>query len=127
MKQSLTMQRCWPAGVKGRSRLKTKLIPSLAILTALAVAGPGLVRPCAAEEDGVALAIVYDTSGSMKESVRDSNGQPAPKYVIANRALMAIAKQIQTFATNNSAGTPRKIHAGLFVFSEGGAREAIPF
>ena len=107
--------------------MKTKLIPSLAILTALAVAGPGLVRPCAAEEDGVALAIVYDTSGSMKETVRDSNGQPAPKYVIANRALIAIAKQIQTFATNNSAGTPRKIHAGLFVFSEGGAREAIPF
>ncbi len=81
----------------------------------------------AAEEDGVALAIIYDTSGSMHDSVRDSAGGFSPKYKIANRALMAVAKQIQAFATNNAAGAPRKIQAGLFVFSGDSARMAVPF
>ena len=55
----------------------------------------------------MALAIIYDTSGSMHDSVRDSTGRHAPKYVIANRALTAVAKQIQTFASNNAgAGAP---------------------
>ena len=40
-----------------------------------------------AAEDGVALAIIYDTSGSMGEQVPDASGRNAPKYVIANRAL----------------------------------------
>src|SRR6202008_1830515 len=79
------------------------------------------------EEAGVALAIIYDTSGSMRDSVRDSDGKPAPKYVIANRALMAIAKQIETSATNTASGAARKIHAGVFVFSGDGAREAVKF
>src|SRR3989442_15541042 len=50
------------------------VVPTLAVLAALAVgellAPSGLV---AAEEGGVALAIVYDTSGSMREPVRDTN------------------------------------------------------
>ncbi len=101
-----------------------KLIPSLAILTALAGLGIGFVAQ-AAEEDGVALAIIYDTSGSMKESVRNQTGGTSPKYIIANRALIAVARQIQTFATN--AASPRKVHAGLFVFQGEGAREAVKF
>jgi hypothetical protein len=104
-----------------------KIIPSLAVLMALGVLAQGPTRVAAAEQEGVALAIVYDTSGSMKESVRDSTGRPAPKYVIANRALKAIAKQIQAFATNNPAGAPRTIHVGLFVFSGDSARQAVGF
>ncbi len=79
----------------------------------------------AADEEGVAVAIVYDTSGSMNESVNDQNGQPAPKYRIANRALIAIANRIQAFATN-TAGTPRKIRAALFIFDKGKAHVALP-
>ena len=48
-------------------------------------------------------------------------GGASPKYVIANRALMAVAEQIQAFATNKGAA-PRKIHAGLFVFQGDSAR-----
>lgn len=105
-------------------------IPSfrwLALLIALAVLGPGATPRASAAEDGVALAIVYDTSGSMNESVPDAAGRPAPKYVIANRALRAVATQIESFATNNPAGAPRKIEAGLFVFHGQGVREAIKF
>ena len=81
----------------------------------------------AAQEEGVALAIVYDTSGSMKEQVRDRNGKLSPKYVIANRALEAISKRIQTFAANTATGGPRAIHAGLFVFDGTGAKQAVKF
>jgi von Willebrand factor type A domain len=63
----------------------------------------------------------------MKDPVRDQTGKPAPKYVIANRALIAIAKQIQTFATNSTGGGPRKIEAGVFVFDKNSAREAVKF
>jgi hypothetical protein len=81
----------------------------------------------AADEDGVAVAIVYDTSGSMKESVKDDAGNPSPKYLIANRALVAIANRIQTFATNNAGTTARKINAGLFVFQNDAPHAVLPF
>jgi uncharacterized protein YegL len=103
-----------------------KIILSLAVLTALVALEQGM--SCgAAEEDGVALAIIYDTSGSMHDAVRDSTGRSAPKYVIANRALVAVAKQIQAFATSNAGGASRKVEAGLFVFSGESAREAVKF
>ena len=80
----------------------------------------------AAEEDGVALAIIYDTSGSMRELVPDSAGRTSPKYVIANRALISIAQQVQAFATKKD-GPPRRIEAGLFTFENSGARESVKF
>jgi hypothetical protein len=103
-----------------------KIILSLAVLMALAALEPGSVCR-AAEEDGVALAIIYDTSGSMHDSVRDSTGKSSPKYVIANRALLAVAKQIQAFASSKAGGAPRKVEAGLFVFQGDSAREAVKF
>ncbi|HWX20386.1 MAG TPA: vWA domain-containing protein [Candidatus Binatia bacterium] len=102
-----------------------KIIPSLALLAA--VAAVGLCSPSlhAADEDGVALAIIYDTSGSMRDPVRDESGGSTPKYLIANRALLAVTKQLQAFATNNPGGAPRKIYAGLFIFQGQGAREVV--
>src|SRR5438128_2787912 len=90
-------------GILVKLRLTMKIIPTLAVLTALtAMELSGAWRLIAAEEEGVALAIIYDTSGSMREPVRDTNGKPTPKYLIANRALESIANQIQLFATNKS-------------------------
>jgi len=79
-----------------------------------------------ASEDGVALAIIYDTSGSMRQTVRNNSGGFSPKYVIANRALLKIVDQIEAFATNNAEG-PRKVHAGLFTFANNGAKEVVKF
>jgi len=112
--------------VNGDSGLHRRTVWSAATLAVLVVAGgnPAAVR--AASEEGVALAIIYDTSGSMKELVPDRAGGSAPKYMIANRALLAVTDQIQTFATNASGG-PRKIEAGLFVFQGDHAREAVKF
>jgi hypothetical protein len=72
--------------------------------------------------EGIALAIVYDTSGSMRESVPDGKGGRAPKYVIGNRALEAVVGKIERFATNS---TRRHIHTGLFTFSGNGASEVV--
>ena len=79
----------------------------------------------AADEEGVAIAIVYDTSGSMAEPAKDASGKSIAKYRIANHALAAIARRIETFATNTAAG-PRKVYAGLFTFKGNGAEAAIP-
>jgi hypothetical protein len=104
-----------------------KLIQLVAVLATVGLVPPAATSVSAAEEDGVALAIVYDTSGSMKESVRDGSGKPAPKYVIANRALESIAQRIQAFANSAATSAPRKVQAGLWVFAGNGARQAIPF
>jgi hypothetical protein len=103
-----------------------KTMRTVAMLAALGALAPGAACRAATQEEGVALAIVYDTSGSMKDSVPDRAGKAAPKYVIANRALMEIADRIQAFATNPAAASPRKVHTALFVFANGGARAALP-
>src|SRR5512135_3865302 len=113
MSQLLTMRRGPVFGAKGSSRLRMKQIPWLLLLGVLSSLGPGAVRPALAAEDGVALAIVYDTSGSMNESVPDTSGRKSPKYVIANRALATVAQQLEAFATNTASGAPRKIDVGL--------------
>jgi hypothetical protein len=80
----------------------------------------------AAPEDGVALAIIYDTSGSMKDSVRDADNRLSPKYLIANRALVSIARQMESFTTNSPAGEPRRVDCALFTFANDGPRKVIP-
>ncbi len=109
-----------------KTSLNMKLIRLITVPVMLAVLWVGATPVFAADEDGVAVAIVYDTSGSMNEPVNDEAGKSAPKYRIANRALIAIANRIQAFATNGAAGTPRKIHAALFVFQNGAPRAALP-
>ena len=79
----------------------------------------------AADADGVALAIVYDTSGSMKEAVPTANGRSAAKWIIGNRALEQIVSRVERFATNST--PPKTVHAGLFVFKGTGAAEAVKF
>src|ERR1041385_6834016 len=109
---------------RGPDMSTIRLITTLVTLAGI-IATP--FQAFAAPEEGVALAIVYDTSGSMKEQVRDRNGKLSPKYVIANRALEAISSRIQTFTTNAASGGLRTIHAGLFVFDATGAKQAVKF
>jgi hypothetical protein len=107
-------------------RLKVKIVSSLAVLLALAVMGQGAVSRIAAAEEGVVLAIIYDTSGSMAENVPDQSGRPTPKNIIANRALVAVARQIQAFATNSADGKPRQIQMALLTFKGDQAAVSIP-
>src|SRR5260370_31182031 len=102
------------ASLRAGNNNSLKTMSFIASVIALAAIFAGPLRILAAEEDGVALAIIYDTSGSMRELVPDSAGKSSPKYVIANRALISIAKQVESFAAKN-ATAPRKIEARLFV------------
>ena len=120
------MRCCVRLAVGERLRLNMKIILSLAVMTALVALVQGTTCR-AAEEDGVALAIIYDTSGSMHDPVRDTTGRMSPKYVIANRALKAVAKQIQAYAGGSTGSAPRRLDSGLFVFSGSAAREAVKF
>ena len=98
---------------------------ALSLLALSLALNSGLAAPAA--DEGIALAIIYDTSGSMVEPVPARSGGTSPKYVIANRALEAIVNQIQKFTTNASAGKSRNLQAGLFTFANGGAAEAVKF
>jgi hypothetical protein len=102
-----------------------RIIPSLAVVTVGLLLGLGSLPVFAADDDGVALAILYDTSGSMNDPVPNSHGSSSPKYVIANRALLAVVKQIQTYMTNGVTGEPRKVDVGLYTFSKDGAQEVV--
>src|SRR4051812_42096494 len=97
------------------------------MLVAAGLAGAWPLHAAPAVEEGVALAIVYDTSGSMQDNVLGPGGKYAPKYAIANKALTEIIKKVSAFQTNTPSGVPRKIEAGLFVFQGSGAREAVKF
>lgn len=103
-----------------------KAIQAKAALAVLLIWGAAAIHGRADDEDGVALAIVFDTSGSMKEQVKGADGQMTAKYLIAARALKIIARRVQEFATNPATG-PRKVDAGLFVFHAAGARPAVNF
>lgn len=109
------------------NRLNMKTISSLAVMITLAVLGVGPRCLAAGEAYGVAIAIIYDTSGSMRDAVPGKDGRATPKYVIANRALITLADQVQAFATNKGAANPRRIDAGLWVFHGDGARQVVPF
>jgi hypothetical protein len=106
--------------------MKWVTIPSVVLGSALAFLATGATRLNAATEEGVALAIVYDTSGSMSDPVRDSTGHHAPKYKIANRALESIARQIQAYASRPGESGPRKIEVGLFTFDGSGTKTVVP-
>lgn len=104
--------------------MKTML--SFAVLLVLLGAGHS-PRCLGAETDGVALAIVYDTSGSMRDPVPDQTDKPTPKYLIANHALITVTHQIEAFVTNSPGGAPRKVEAGVFIFKSDSAWPVIPF
>src|SRR5438552_10021277 len=125
MKLLLTMRTTFRA--MGSGRMSKQIISPVLIFAALWALGSSHIAS-AAEQEGIAVAIVYDTSGSMKDSVRTANGTYAPKYRIANRALDSIVRRIQNFATNAPVGgAPRNVQCGLIVFSGRSAVEAVKF
>jgi hypothetical protein len=49
-------------------------------------------------KDIVAIAVIYDSSGSMSSSVANANGNREAKYTIANRALESIYRKFDSFS-----------------------------
>ena len=74
-----------------------------------------------ADDHDVAIAIVYDTSGSMNDAAKGRDASGEPKYVVANRALGAIVTRLETFAKTGK----RKLQTGLFIFQDKGSKEVV--
>lgn len=77
--------------------------------------------------DGIAAAILVDTSGSMKEAVSDVSGAPVAKIVVARRSVLAVLGQFEEFARRNP---EKKLLVGVYEFSSRDdpdwCREVIP-
>lgn len=94
------------------------------LLIALLLAAPAATR--AAPPADVALAVVYDTSGSMKASIRTQDGRPAPKHVVAKRAFGLVIDRLERF-TVPAAGQPAKrLDLSVVIFSGSHPQEALP-
>jgi hypothetical protein len=74
-------------------------------------------------DDGIGVAIVYDLSGSMQQTVRDRDGNNTPKHIIAKRALLAVVDRLQKYADT---AKDKKLEVGLLVYTDGKVKEALP-
>ena len=75
--------------------------------------------------EGVALAIVYDTSGSMMDLVANAAGKSEPKFQIAGRALNSIFDQLDAYMAGAAPGTVREVQAEWLVLKTLRARRVI--
>lgn len=95
----------------------------LAFLAVVVASHQAALGSPAVGDQGVALAIIYDTSGSMKDVVRDAKGGSSPKYLIGNRALAAVASHIEAFVSGDK-NIP--VYAALFVFQGENVKQELP-
>jgi hypothetical protein len=66
-------------------------------------------------KDGIAAAILIDTSGSMESRVKDTDGVQRPKIEIARRAALDIVNQFSNYARDHSG---QDVLLGIYEFSE---------
>ncbi len=71
-------------------------------------------RNLVAPVEGIAAAILMDTSGSMKDRVDDAGKQAVPKIEIARRAAIDCVTQFEEFSRRNP---ERKVLVGVYEFS----------
>ena len=69
----------------------------------------------AEQREGLAAAILIDVSGSMRDNVRDADGQQQRKYVIAQRAALDLVDQFARYASEHP---DEPVRLGLYEFSE---------
>jgi Mg-chelatase subunit ChlD len=74
------------------------------------------VRPPADIEfqEGTAAIVMLDTSGSMKDKVKDVDGTERPKLQIARRAILDLVRQFEKFSIEHK---DRRISVGIYEFS----------
>ena len=87
---------------------------------------PAVTPAAPAAEDGVALAIVYDTSGSMGDSVRNASGQNEAKHRIAARALGAVVTRLEQFAAPATNRPRPRLSVAVYSFRKGSPAVAVP-
>jgi Mg-chelatase subunit ChlD len=66
------------------------------------------------DERGIVAAVLVDTSGSMKEKVRDADGVERPKIEIARRCVVNLFEQAERFAREHP---DQRVELALYEFS----------
>jgi len=75
-------------------------------------------NPSAQYREGIAAAILIDTSGSMNHQVEDADGRARRKIEIAQRSAISLVKQFDSYAREHAGQT---IYVGVYDFSDRGA------
>jgi Mg-chelatase subunit ChlD len=65
-------------------------------------------------QEGTAAIVILDTSGSMKDKVKDADGEKKPKLQIARRAVLELVRQFERFAIEHK---DRRVSLGIYEFS----------
>lgn len=73
----------------------------------------------------VALAIVYDTSGSMKSTIRTQTGGREAKHVIAKRAFGLVIDRLERFTKRADGQPAKRLDLAIVVFEGNHPREAL--
>ena len=81
-----------------------------------------LQHPPAQYREGIAAAILIDTSGSMQLSVKDADGVMQPKIAIAQRSALNLVNQFDAYAREHS---DRPLFVGIYEFSDRGGGSAV--
>ena len=71
---------------------------------------------------GIAVSIVYDGSGSMADRVAGADHQQTSKYLIANKAIASITRQLVAFSHDKHVS----VQGGLVYFVDGKIHQGIP-
>ena len=78
--------------------------------------------PTARAAEAIAIAFVFDTSGSMLESVKDAGGVAVQKFEVGRRAMDGVVEKLSQFT--KASGRPLQV--SLFVFDgKTGVREVL--
>ncbi len=72
---------------------------------------PGAAAP---SQDGIAAAILLDTSGSMQDPVQGTDKKPKPKIKVAQDALVSVLQQFSAFGKKHP---EKKLLVGIYDFS----------
>jgi hypothetical protein len=81
----------------------------------------GLNSPAQTNDGGIAVSIVYDGSGSMADKVLGADNKPTPKYIIANKAVGSITRQLVAFSQDKHVN----IQGGLVYFVDSDIHQGI--
>jgi len=93
------------------------------LAVALKVAGQAAdSAPKSGDIPALALVILYDGSGSMRDKVPNASGALTPKYLLANNAVATIAQKAQDYCAAKHA----TIDAGLVYFTGAKVKVGIP-
>lgn len=120
---------CFLRGASGFSAPRPSFISRLlvvSLVTGLSTAR--LLHAAPPPPADVALAVVYDTSGSMRVPIKAADGRLAPKNLIAQRAFGLVIDRLERFTrpASDAAASAKRLDLSIVIFNGSRAVTAVP-